>query len=422
MLPGGTDSLFSTFYVSSNPFVMKLNLTALIPASRWKLVSAVLALIIILCVGTFIYRYEPFGSRFEITNELGGNIFPVTILSTATTDADIIVPADTTYLGNPKSCIAIKVKNRGTNSKLRIEVAETPFFARSVSEFILPEAGKEYLVFPDIVWNYQALLDNVQAMPVGVSVQATLNGRELGSRVHTFSMRSINECLLGYIDSRMKFHDTGKFFAAYVNEDNPKICQVLREALDSRIVNRFWGYQSKDPKLVDRQVYALWYVLQKRGFRYSSISNSSLSSNVVFTQRVRTFDDALESAQINCVDGSALFASLLKAININPILVRVPGHMFVGYYTDRSHSNIHFLETSLIGDINLDDFFPEEKLDSTIVGLSQEKISEIMFEKSKEYATHIYQENEALIHSGKVNYMFLEIDKVTRAYVQPIGK
>ena len=64
----------------------------------------------------------------------------------------------------------------------------------------------------------------------------------------------------------------------------------------------------------------------------------------------------------------------------------------------------------------------EEKLDSTIVGLSQEKISEIMFEKSKEYATHIYQENEALIHSGKVNYMFLEIDKVTRAYVQPIGK
>ena len=52
----------------------------------------------------------------------------------------------------------------------------------------------------------------------------------------------------------------------------------------------------------------------------------------------------------------------------------------------------------------------------------QEKISEIMFEKSKEYATRIYQENEALIHSGKVNYMFLEIDKVTRAYVQPIGK
>lgn len=401
---------------------MKLNLTTLALAGRWKRFWIVLALVVFLGTGMYIYRYEPFTSRIEITNELGGNIFPVTILSTATTDANMVVPADSTYLGNPKSCIAIKVRNRRMNSKLRIEVAETPFFARSVSEFILREPGKEYLVFPDIVWNYPALLENVQAMPVSVSVQATLNGEELGGNVHTFSMRSINECLLGYIDSRMKFHDTGKFFAAYVNEDNPKINQILREALDSRIVNRFWGYQSKDPKLVDRQVYAIWYVLQKRGFRYSSISNSSLSSNVVFTQRVRTFEDALESAQINCVDGSALFASLLKAININPILVRVPGHMFVGYYTDRSHTNIHFLETSLIGDINLDDFFPEEKLDSTIVGLSQEKISEIMFEKSKEYATRIYKENEELIHSGKVNYMFLEIDKVTRAYVQPIGK
>lgn len=207
-----------------------------------------------------------------------------------------------------------------------------------------------------------------------------------------------------------------------MNEDNPKIDQILREALNARIVNRFWGYQGKSEEVVDKQVYALWYVLQKRNFKYSSISNSSLSSNVVFTQRVRTFDDALQSAQINCVDGSVLFASLLKAININPILVRVPGHMFVGYYTDRMHKNIHFLETSMIGDVNLDDFFPEEKLDSTVAGKSQESISRFMFDKSKEYATRIYKENEKLIHSGKVNYMFLEIDKATRAYIQPIGK
>lgn len=391
-------------------------------SNRWKLATYALLTLIILGSTLYIYRYEPFSARVEVTDELGGNIFPVTILSTATTEANLIVPADSNYLGNPKSCIAVKVKSTHAYSKLHIEVAETPFFARSVSEFILPKADHEYLVFPDIVWNYQALLGNGQAMPVSVSVQAALNGRPLNSRVHTMSMRSINECLLGYMDSRMKFHDTGEFFAAYVNEDNPNINQILREALDSRIVNRFWGYQSKDPANVDRQVYALWYVLMKRRFKYSSISNSSLSSNVVFTQRVRTFDDAFKSAQINCVDGSALFASLLKAVNINPILIRVPGHMFVGYYTDRQHSHMHFLETSMIGDVNLDDFFPEEKLDSTMAGKSQESISRLMFEKSKEYATRIYNENKERIHSGEVNYMFLEIDKATRAMIQPIGK
>ena len=390
--------------------------------NKWNWSTCVLGVVVILIAVIYIYRYEPFRSDFEITDELGGNIFPVTILSTATTDANLIVPADTGYIGNSKSCIAVRIKSTYNNSKLRIEVDETPFFSRSVSEFILPEAGKEYTVFPDIVWDYNALRENEQAVPVSVSIHVELNKRELGSSVHTFSVRSINECLLGYIDSRLKFHDTGEFFAAYVNEDNPKIDQILREALNTRIVNRFWGYQGKSEDIVDKQVYALWYVLQKRNFKYSSISNSSLSSNVVFTQRVRTFDDALQSAQINCVDGSVLFASLLKAININPILVRIPGHMFVGYYTDRMHRNMHFLETSMIGDVNLDDFFPEEKLDSTVAGKSQESVSRLMFEKSKEYATRIYKENEELIHSGKVNYMFLEIDKATRAYIQPIGK
>ena len=391
-------------------------------ANKWRYVVVTVIMAVVLLAGGYIYQYEPFNDGFEITDELGGNIFPVTILSTATTDANLIVPADTGYIGNPKSCIAIRVKSRAANSKLRVEVAETPFFDRSVSEFILPESNREYLVYPDIIWNYNALRENEQAAPVTVSIHATLNKRDLGNNIHTFSMRSINECLLGYMDSRMKFHDTGDFFAAYVNEDNPNIDKILREALNTRIVNRFWGYQSKNPELVDKQVYAIWYVLQKRGFKYSSISNSSLSSNVVFTQRVRTFDDALESAQINCVDGSVLFASLLKAININPVLVRIPGHMFVGYHTDLAHTDIHFLETTMIGDVDLNDFFPSENLDSTMVGKSREKASSFLFGKSKEYATDMYRKNEKLIHSGKVNYMFLEIDKATRAYIQPIGK
>ena len=200
------------------------------------------------------------------------------------------------------------------------------------------------------------------------------------------------------------------------------IDQLLREALNTRIVNRFLGYQSKAKGAVDKQVYALWNILQKRKFRYSSVSNTSLSSNVVFSQRVRTFDDALDSSQINCVDGSVLFASLLRSINIDPILVRTPGHMFVGYYTDNSHKDMNFLETTMIGDVDLDDFFPDEQLDSTMVGKSQNEMSLLTFEKSKQYANKKYKENEEGIHSGKLNYMFLEISKEVRRKIQPIGK
>lgn len=390
--------------------------------NRWKIVVIALCGLFLILGGIYIYRYEPFSESFEICDELGGNIFPSAILSVATTDAQIIVPADSNYLGNPKSCIAVKVKSHHANSKVHINVAETPFFSESVSEFILEKPWTEYLIYPDIIWNYEALKDNKQAAPISVAVTVELNKEDLGQRVRTFSVRSINECPLGYIDSKMKFHDTGIFFAAYVNEEHPMIDQLLREALNTRIVNRFLGYQSPKPGDVDKQVYALWNVLQKRNFKYSSISNTSLSSNIVYAQRVRTLDDALASAQINCVDGSVLFASLLRAINIDPILVRTPGHMFVGYYTDSSHKNKEFLETTMIGDVNLDDFFPDEQLDSTMVGKSQNQMSLITFDKSKEYADKKYQANEAGIHSGKLNYMFLEISRDIRGKIQPIGK
>lgn len=388
---------------------------------KWWLISGVTLLAVIIAIIFSIYGL-PFQQNIEITDDLGGNIFPSSILSVATTDAQIIEPSDSNYIGNPKSCIAVRIRSKKAYSRVRIEVNETPFFARSVSEFVLEKSRTSYLIYPDIIWNYEALRNNQQAEPISVAVTVEMNGEEIGQRVRTFSVRSINECLLGYVTNGTKFHDTGIFFAAYVNEENPMIDKLLREALNTRIVNRFLGYQAGKAEAVDKQVYALWNVLQKRNFRYSSISNTSLSSNVVFSQRVRTFDDALQSSQINCVDGSVLFASLLRAINIEPILIRIPGHMFVGYYTDSSHKNINFLETTMIGDVDLNDFFPDEQLDSTMVGKSQNQMSRIAFDKSKEYAQKKYEQNKAGIHSDKLNYMFLEISKDIRRKIQPIGK
>lgn len=388
---------------------------------KWRLIAISSALIVIVVVSVWL-NLGSLRSDFEISDVLGGNIFPSSILSVATTDVQVILPSDTLYVGNPKSCISVKLRSGKAYSHVRVEVGETPFFSRSISEFVLDKSHTNYIIYPDIIWNYEALKNNTQAEPISVAVTVEMNGKKLGQRVRPFSVRSINECLLGYVTDGTAFHDTGIFFAAYVNEENPMIDKLLREALDTRIVTRFLGYQAGKPEAVDKQVYALWNILQKRSFRYSSVSNTSLSSNIVYSQRVRTFDDALESSQINCVDGSVLFASLLRAINIEPILVRTPGHMFVGYYTDSSHKNMNFLETTMIGDVDLDDFFPDEKLDSTMVGKSQNQMSLITFEKSKEYANEKYKQNEKGIHSGKLNYMFLEISKDVRRRIQPIGK
>lgn len=391
----------------------------------WRITAVVLSLTMLVGGITYVVMKRPFADDYELVDQLGGNLFPSAILSVATTNTQVIPPMSGEYLGNPKSCVAIKLKSGHANTVVRIELAETPFYARSVSTFVLPKERTEYIIYPDILWRYNALRDNEQAEPISVVANVEVDGKDLGQKVRTFSVRSINECLLGFNkqlpDGRTRYVSTRLFYAAYVNEENPLIDKVLREALNTRIVRRFLGYQST-PEMVDKQVYALWYVLQKRIFKYSSVSYSSLSSNVVYAQRVRTFEDALNSSQINCVDGSVLFASLLRAINITPVLVQMPGHMFVGYYTDSAKKNLTFLETTMIGDVDLDDYFPDEKLDSTRTTKSQGEMSRLTFEKSKEYALREYMRVKDKVQANKPNYLFVEINKNVRRNVQSIGK
>lgn len=391
----------------------------------WRITAVVLSLTMLVGGITYVVMKRPFADDYELVDQLGGNLFPSAILSVATTNTQVIPPMSGEYVGNPKSCVAIKLKSGHANTVVRIELAETPFYARSVSTFVLPKEHTEYIIYPDILWRYNALRDNEQAEPISVVANVEVDGKDLGQKVRTFSVRSINECLLGFNkqlpDGRTRYVSTRLFYAAYVNEENPLIDKVLREALNTRIVRRFLGYQST-PEMVDKQVYALWYVLQKRNFKYSSVSYSSLSSNVVYAQRVRTFEDALNSSQINCVDGSVLFASLLRAINITPVLVQMPGHMFVGYYTDSAKKSLTFLETTMIGDVDLDDYFPDEKLDSTRTTKSQGEMSRLTFEKSKEYALREYMRVKDKVRANKPNYLFVEINKNVRRNVQSIGK
>lgn len=117
-----------------------------------------------------------------------------------------------------------------------------------------------------------------------------------------------------------------------------------------------------------------------------------------------------------------LFASLLRAINITPVLVQMPGHMFVGYYTDAQRKHLSFLETTMIGDVDLDDYFPEEKLDSTLMGKTQSQMSKLTFDKSKQYAMAEYKRVEKQVRENRPKYLFVEINKNVRRSVQSIGK
>ena len=85
--------------------------------------------VVVAVVGICAYFgfFRPGLNDFEIVDQLGGNLFPSAILSVATTDAEIIKPMDSTYVGNPKSLFAVNIRSGRPSSLVRVELQETPF-------------------------------------------------------------------------------------------------------------------------------------------------------------------------------------------------------------------------------------------------------------------------------------------------------
>jgi hypothetical protein len=174
------------------------------------------------------------------------------------------------------------------------------------------------------------------------------SGDETEEQSETVTLRSINDCPYSYAKGEV-WVNTRYMFAAYVNEQHPFVDKVLREALDTGIVDSFTGYQTKDEAEVYRQVYAIWHALSQRDVRYSNITDTVAASDKVGSQHIRLIDESINNGQANCVDGSVLMASMLRKVGIEPILVHVPGHCYLAFWLDEQGKNIVGLETTMIG-------------------------------------------------------------------------
>ncbi len=282
--------------------------------------------------------------KWEPLNEFDGQIFPSMLLSIATVNITN-TQSDPNQIGDRLSTHGISIVNPSKNSRVKVVIGKNALIQESSFEGLLEKAGVEYNVRPKINWDYDALRAVKQSKPINFVFSLSLDGKEVGSKTKTFRVRSINDCLLFYKGTPFSF-----LFAAYVNEDHPGIDDLLKDALKTGIVSSFDGYQSNDPAQVYRQVLAIWTALQNQKIKYSSITQTaSEPTQTLFSQHVRFLDESIKFAQANCVDGSVLMASILRKIGIDPVLVLIPGHCYVGYYADEEHKGVIYLETTLLG-------------------------------------------------------------------------
>ena len=241
--------------------------------------------------------------------------------------------------------ISVSSKLSGLPFRYEIECVDKKFFDKIEGVYETKKGNyQSEIILPKIPWNYNALRDNITSTTIGVYFRIYDKKGNKEEKFENIQLRSINDCLYYYYDKNNGINmDMRWLFAAYVNEEHPMIDRLLKDGLDKNYIEA-WGTGSPT-----KQVEAVWKVLQDKGIKYSNTpvvpdyEKSKLSS-----QAVRQFTEAINNTQANCIDGTIVFASILRKIGINPIIVLIPGHAFLGYYGD-DPNDINYLETTLLG-------------------------------------------------------------------------
>jgi hypothetical protein len=303
--------------------------------------------------------------------------------------------------------------------KWEIESSNNDFFSID-SGYVNINSRQSMSFMPKINWNYKNLTKLQSSVPLNIKFRLIdpITGLKT-EKFSTINLRSINDCL--------RFDDKGNdiryMYAAYVNEDHPEISKILREALNTKMVTEFKGYQGSSKEVL-LEVAAINRVLHDRGFQYSNITNNSgVDEGEMSSQSIRTFDNAIKTNQANCVDGTVVFASILKRIGITPLIITKPGHCYLGFYTDENNSELNFLETTALSEDNylknpkkysleykdvLQSFLPKNvKLND------KNKAYFLQFLDARQYATT--KHSEAIKAGKKVNlYNVVELRKQIR--------
>ncbi len=372
---------------------------------------------------------------FSWKPEIGfdGHVFPSLIISTASWSNEegqrrfgkSIKNAE--YLGDLNSPIKVIIKNVESGTKIKLEVDLGSIASPSVFEGILTKENTVYVVKPRIAFNYQALLAMKQPAPLNAKLTLYVNDEKVGEKLQIITVRSINDApISAKVGEKDQFiNDYSYVFAAYVNENNQLIDLLLREAIDTGVVDSFSGYQAGEQE-VYRQVFSVWNILQRRGMRYSSITKETGYSDKVFSQYVRFFDDTIATTQANCIDGTVLFASILRKIDINPKIVIVPGHAFLAFDLDESGKKLAFLETTMMGKTDLQKYDEGNRGGAGDVARLLGKTKNQASEKSFIVALQEGQEkaNKArskLLNGKDANYKIIDIAAARKMGVAPIN-
>lgn len=230
------------------------------------------------------------------------------------------------YLNDIKPVQSLSIENVSDSDSLQLEVKITsdcpciePF---DYSVPFIPANNQVKIPLNEFKVNRYFLNKLSETEKANISIEVTENNTAIIKETI-----AINIHPLEYFGG---FQILPELIAAYITPNHPYIYHIKRKAVDilekQGLRTAFEGYQSNDPERILQIISAIYTAIQSEEIVYSSLAPGYEETG----QRLRLLNTIQHEKFGNCIDISLLFAACLEAVDLNPILIIVRGHAFVG--------------------------------------------------------------------------------------------
>lgn len=148
------------------------------------------------------------------------------------------------------------------------------------------------------------------------------------------------------------------FIASWVTPHDPRVELILSQAKEFAPQRRLPGYEewkdaSGQEKATLIQARAIYRAVQTQGVSYVK-SSLTFGENTNVSERIRMPRESLRERSANCIDGVVMYASMFENLGMEPVVVLIPGHAYVGVRLASGSDRYLYFDTVLTGRASFD--------------------------------------------------------------------
>jgi hypothetical protein len=243
--------------------------------------------------------------------------------------------------------VSVKISN-STDTEQRYRVAvRVPGWSDQEVQIVTVSAGAAptFTFAPTFL---SRLYQNHEITAATAQINITdLAGDPLYSATVPVRLRAVEDMFWG------KDFKYAQFIASWVTPHDVRVSRVLSAAKELAPGRRLPGYEDwKDAAEQERETRiearAIYTALQKEKLSYVK-SSLTFGANTDISERIRTPQESIMASSANCIDAAVLFASAFENLGMEPMIVLVPGHAYVGVRTSENSDNYLYIDVALTG-------------------------------------------------------------------------